>query len=53
MITVWLSLLAETVVVTGIAAALARWSHRRFRAHCSAHQVTHARRVSKHETCGG
>ncbi|MEU0468295.1 hypothetical protein ABZ215_30195 [Amycolatopsis sp. NPDC006131] len=29
MITVWLSLFAETVVATGIAAALVRWSARR------------------------
>ncbi|WP_158224424.1 MULTISPECIES: hypothetical protein [Amycolatopsis] len=28
MFTVWLSLLAETVVVTAVAAALARWSSR-------------------------
>lgn len=34
MITVWLALLVETVVVTGIAAALARWSSRRYGA-CS------------------
>jgi hypothetical protein len=31
MTTVWLLLAAEAVVVTGIAAALARWSSRRSR----------------------